>query len=184
MPYKDPERRKAYNLEYRARPEYKESCARYRENNREEIKHRDRDWKRNKYHTDEKWREEKRARDNEWAKNNRAKKTAALRRVRAEKKQRCLEYLGGVCVGCGTTHNLQFDHIDRSLKEQNIGRMYDYKFERIIPELDKCRLLCSNCHAAKTRAEGDNNKTLKGYKLESIADEGETITIVYRRSDP
>ena len=80
-------------------------------------------------------------------------------------------------VALPTTYSLTI--IDRSLKVKNIGQD-DYKFERIIPELDKCRLLCSDCHAVKTRAEGDNNKTLKGYDLDSIVNEGDTITITYK----
>ncbi len=34
-------------------------------------------------------------------------------KYRKERRAYCREYLGGKCVVCGTTHNLQFDHIKR-----------------------------------------------------------------------
>ena len=44
--------------------------AKYREKHREEIRQRDREWKKNRYETDKEWREQKLARNNDWAKNN------------------------------------------------------------------------------------------------------------------
>jgi 5-methylcytosine-specific restriction endonuclease McrA len=135
--------------------------------------------KRSKYQTDPDYREKILARQSEWAKNNRDKKNKQLRALRARKKQEAIDYLGGKCVGCGTTHNLQFDHIDRSLKEFNITKRIDLGFEKIKPELDKCRLLCKSCHNIKTRANNDNAETLKGYTLSSVQHLDDQIIITY-----
>ena len=138
-------------------------------------------WHRNKWNNNPEYREQKLARSEEWRKSNQAKKNAGLRQRRQRNRQDRIEYLGGKCVGCGTTENLEFDHIDRTLKEFTISKKPDYTFERIKPELDKCRLLCKDCHAVKTRAHHDNDELLKGYNLESIVNKGDTITITYKR---
>ncbi len=68
-------------------------------------------------------------------------------RVRSVKKQ-AIEYLGGKCVDCGYVgHPCVFDfhHLDPQSKDFSFGSTYR-KFDRIVEELDKCVLLCSNCH--------------------------------------
>jgi hypothetical protein len=136
-------------------------------------------WRRNKYNSDPEYKEKQLQKDKEWSKNNRDKKSEIGRRTRSRKKQERIDYLGGKCVGCGTTQNLQFDHIDRTTKEYSISKKPDYIFEKIKPELDKCQLLCKECHRIKTRANHDNAELLKGYDLQSITKEGNRITIVY-----
>ncbi len=62
------------------------------------------------------------------------------------------EKLGGKCVKCGTTERLQFDHIYPKDKSFEITRkllMNDR--EKFQEELDKCQLLCYNCHLEKTK---------------------------------
>lgn len=137
-------------------------------------------WARDKYNNDPAYKQTKQQRNSEWAKQNRDKKNTNLRNNRQKKRQRCIEYLGGKCVGCGTTENLQFDHLDRSQKQHNISRIVDWKFERIVPELDKCRLLCDDCHQIKTRAEADNQAILKGYVLESVEHIDGKVFITYK----
>jgi len=72
---------------------------------------------------------------------------------RYEKRAICLEYLGGKCVKCGTTHNLQFDHIKREGKKYSITRRITGNFDNLKEELDKCQLLCVDCHLKKTAKE-------------------------------
>ena len=52
------------------------------------------------------------------------------------------------CVKCGETDKskLHFHHIDPSKKEFTIGRMRNYSLEKIQQEIDKCIVLCANCH--------------------------------------
>jgi 5-methylcytosine-specific restriction endonuclease McrA len=61
-----------------------------------------------------------------------------------------IEYLGGQCVSCGSTERLEFDHIDPSTKSYNIGKMWSLSQAKLVSELDKCQLLCYDCHRVKT----------------------------------
>ena len=70
-----------------------------------------------------------------------------------EKKAYCIEYLGGKCVKCGATERLEFDHIKREGKKYEISAKLSYKFDNLKEELDKCQLLCYDCHKIKTKSE-------------------------------
>ena len=86
---------------------------------------------------------------------------------RRENKIKCIEYLGGKCVKCGTTHNLQFDHIKREGKKYNITEKLTIKFDNLKEELDKCQLLCAPCHLEKTAKEWADitHKTVPVFKV-------------------
>ena len=61
------------------------------------------------------------------------------------------ERLGGQCVKCGTTENLEFDHIHPGDKSFNItSRMNCRITDEMYDELDKCQLLCKSCHKQVT----------------------------------
>ena len=67
----------------------------------------------------------------------------------AAKKLKMIEHKGGVCYKCkGIFHPAVFELHHRDPKEKDIQprSMQYWKWERIIPELDKCDLLCANCH--------------------------------------
>ena len=60
-----------------------------------------------------------------------------------------LEY-GGKCSICGYDKYLgalEFHHVDPSTKEFHLGTRRGYDITRLRAELDKCVLVCSNCHA-------------------------------------
>jgi hypothetical protein len=73
-------------------------------------------------------------------------------------KQRCIDYLGGQCAWCGyhkCNKALEFHHKNPTYKEQQISLFIAYcsgrrtvkeTWELLSPELDKCTLLCANCH--------------------------------------
>lgn len=64
-------------------------------------------------------------------------------------KLKAVEYKGGKCIVCGYNKSiraLQFHHLDPSQKDFGISGSTK-SFEKLKPELDKCVLLCSNCHA-------------------------------------
>jgi hypothetical protein len=61
--------------------------------------------------------------------------------------------MGGKCVVCSSTENLEFDHIDPKLKSFNVGDRLSNRSEEVIrAELKKCQLLCASCHKSKSRA--------------------------------
>lgn len=64
-------------------------------------------------------------------------------------KKKCLEYLGGKCSKCGyakCSGALHFHRKNPDEKEFMISESHCLKWERIKIELDKCVLLCANCH--------------------------------------
>ena len=76
--------------------------------------------------------------------------TDAVSNRRRKLKLLAIMYKGGCCNDCGysTTPNaLEFHHIDPKQKEFAIGAGgITRSFDRIKVELDKCLLLCANCH--------------------------------------
>jgi len=64
-------------------------------------------------------------------------------------KLQAIEYKGGKCVCCGydaCPGSLGFHHRDPSQKDPQWRKMRTWRFERIKKELDKCDLVCANCH--------------------------------------
>ena len=63
-------------------------------------------------------------------------------------KENLIHYNGGKCQICGydrCTSALEFHHIDPSQKDFTISGGTK-SFENLKPEVDKCILVCSNCH--------------------------------------
>ena len=61
------------------------------------------------------------------------------------------------CIRCGYKAHpaaLELDHRVPALKARALALMYSYSPERIKEELDKCDVLCSNCHRIKTYETG------------------------------
>jgi len=68
-------------------------------------------------------------------------------------KQEAIDYLGGKCKVCNYNKcpgALDFAHKDPSQKDPNFVAMKNWVLERKKKELDKCRLLCKNCHAEES----------------------------------
>ncbi len=67
-----------------------------------------------------------------------------------DNKQQAVNYLGGKCTKCGYNKcnaALDFHHIDSTTKEHSVAHlMKSINFDKLKPELDKCVLLCANCH--------------------------------------
>lgn len=66
-----------------------------------------------------------------------------------EFKKWAIEYKGGSCIKCGynkCSRSLVFHHINPKEKEYVITNMYNRSQETKIKELNKCELLCANCH--------------------------------------
>lgn len=69
---------------------------------------------------------------------------------RRKKKMKALEYLDGKCRICGydkCISALSFHHLDPNNKQFNVSYYWEYSWDFLKPELDKCIVLCCNCHA-------------------------------------
>lgn len=67
-----------------------------------------------------------------------------------KRKREAVEYKGGRCVRCGYEKclaALDFHHLDPMEKDPDWKLMRSWSVDRIKNELDKCELVCSNCHA-------------------------------------
>ena len=65
-------------------------------------------------------------------------------------KNALIKYKGGKCERCGydkCTRALEFHHLDPSKKDFGISKNLCKSMEKQKAEVDKCILLCSNCHA-------------------------------------
>lgn len=70
-----------------------------------------------------------------------------------QRRSQALYLLGGKCKRCGTAERLEFDHIDPKEKSFAIGKFGSHSWEDILKELDKCQLLCHDCHVIKTKED-------------------------------
>ena len=69
---------------------------------------------------------------------------------RKNTKMEAVQYKGGACICCNIqdedTSIYDFHHLDPNKKEFGIGAIDHYIFKDIKNELDKCVLVCANCH--------------------------------------
>ena len=66
-----------------------------------------------------------------------------------DRKHKAIELKGGACAICGYNKNyaaMEFHHLDPKEKELDWKKLRQVKWEFIVTELQKCTLLCSNCH--------------------------------------
>ena len=74
----------------------------------------------------------------------------AVRKRRRKVRLMAVEYKGGRCSRCGydaCVDALEFHHLDASRKDFAISEQgYTRSWKRVREELDKCILVCANCH--------------------------------------
>lgn len=65
-------------------------------------------------------------------------------------------FSGKVCVICGSSEKLELDHIISSTKIHHA--IWAWTQERYEAELDKCQILCHECHLDKSSIEISGHK--------------------------
>ncbi len=75
---------------------------------------------------------------------------AAVAKRRKKVRQMAVDYKGGCCQICGYSkclEALEFHHTDPTQKDFNISaKGHSRSWERVKAEIDKCILVCANCH--------------------------------------
>jgi hypothetical protein len=72
--------------------------------------------------------------------------------LRLERTRQLLEYFAThPCVDCGESDPivLEFDHL-RDKTFAVAAKLVDYRWERILEEIEKCEVVCANCHRRRT----------------------------------
>lgn len=106
------------------------------------------------------------------------KARAAKRRQRPEVKEKLAEYNRAIhkaykeltnkikmekgCADCGFNSNpcaLQFDHLPEHVKLCKVSSMHGYAKEKVLKEIEKCEVVCGNCHALRTEKRRQQRKT-------------------------
>lgn len=98
-----------------------------------------------------------------WYSNNKKQHIQDVKKRKDVAKQKLFEYLQDKkCAHCPENDPivLEFDHIDRTEKEHQIGTMVlkNYSWNTILEEIKKCQILCANCHRKKTAKEDGHYK--------------------------
>ena len=83
---------------------------------------------------------------------DRTQRREYLKQRRALLKEEAKQKLGGKCEICGTTENLEFDHIDPKHKKYTVANI-SCSLSEWWEEVAKCRLLCKEHHKMLSDAE-------------------------------
>lgn len=78
-------------------------------------------------------------------------------RFRRRKKQ-AVEYMGARCADCGGVfpyYVYDFHHLDPSQKDMQFNSLRRRSWDTIRAELDKCVMVCANCHRIRHWSEFD-----------------------------
>jgi hypothetical protein len=95
---------------------------------------------------------------------------------RRKMKIRSIEYKGGRCSRCGYAKSyaaLEFHHIDSTTKAFSLSTGNCRRWEVIKVELDKCVLLCANCH--REEHESVRQKRLSEQYLQARTEVSEKV---------
>lgn len=88
-----------------------------------------------------------------WVKNNRSNVNERNRKYSHNKKVKLIQLRDNKCAHCGVEYDgtngciFDFHHLDPSSKELNISTsLNNVNFKKVLDEIEKCIMICSNCH--------------------------------------
>ncbi len=88
-------------------------------------------------------------RNKNWRKENKEYVREKQRETKRKRKLEAIQYLGGKCISCKQEFHpavYEFHHRNPETKDRDPSKLLQYSWKRITEELDKCDLLCANCH--------------------------------------
>ena len=90
---------------------------------------------------------------------------SSIERARYQKKKAYVNEQKQVCVKCGETRTyvLDFHHKDKNEKDFTIGTFKKGSLELVQSEIDKCVVLCANCHREFHFLEKEKGISLNEY---------------------
>ena len=99
-----------------------------------------------------------RSRINKWYSDNRPRRQKAANDVNKRRKREVIEHFGGKCHDCGGVFPpcvYAFHHLDPSQKDVNPSQAIQNGPRSMWKELDKCVMLCANCHMIRHHGNGE-----------------------------
>ena len=105
------------------------------------------------------YQKKRRAEDPELAQRLRQQQARRKLEHRQQRKQKAIEYKGGCCADCEGVFLpavYDFHHLDPTAKDLAPAQALSGTWERAKAELDKCVLLCANCHRTRHASEQFN----------------------------
>ena len=95
---------------------------------------------------------------------------ASKQRLRLERTRFLFEYFAAhPCTDCGEPDPmvLEFDHLDAGTKAFTIGQSIPYRnWPSILEEIEKCEVVCANCHRRRTARRGGTIRALLVEQIE------------------
>ncbi len=88
---------------------------------------------------------------------------ARTEQIRQETRERLLDYFSvHPCVDCGIrdVRVLEFDHLRD--KTYNIASMLHFSWAKVLQEIEKCEVVCANCHRIRTGNRNNSYRNLGG----------------------
>jgi len=102
-------------------------------------------------------------------------------RLRSERRRAQIAIIKNVpCVDCGrllAPECMDFDHRDDSAKIANISRMSSVSFDKVLAEIQKCDLVCANCHRLRTRRQSAERRLRQQQMAASSSDRKEIFKL-------
>lgn len=75
--------------------------------------------------------------------------TTSVVRIGKERRLKAVKHKGGECEKCGYNKCIEamdFHRLDKNTKDPKFNSIRVWKWSRVLSEISKCVLLCSNCH--------------------------------------
>ncbi len=94
-----------------------------------------------------------------------------------KQKRRAIEYKGGACEVCGYSKSpaaMVFHHRNPSEKDFSISHR-NLSWENLVVELDKCDLLCQNCHSEEHERLSEIGRQERIQKIRELIPERQAV---------